>query len=66
MERFQNDYAAVIQKYCMKQFGVPAGALDKDVTFGSDSHPRIAEFFINLMSDVSFNSHLLDASRYIL
>ena len=55
MERFQSDYKAVIQKQCMQLYGFPGEELDKDKRhFELESHPRIAEIFLESVCDVSF------------
>ena len=54
MEKFQGDYQAMVDSHCLRVFGLPEPQTFKDKRFtGLESHPRVAEVFLNRMSDVS-------------
>ena len=54
MSRFQSDYETVIRNRCMRVFGFPEDDACKDRRhFDLESHPRVAEIFVESMENVS-------------
>ena len=54
MEKFQGDYQAMVDSHCLRVFGLPEPQTYNDKRFtGLESHPRIAEVFLDRMNEVS-------------
>ena len=67
VERFQSDYQTMLQRRCLRIFGLSEENIGNDGRFfESNSFPRIAEVFLESMSDVSYVLFTFIGAKFFL